>query len=410
MRRIVYLTAVPGQKTGTANYFDIFLAQCVLEGFAIEQLIVCDLAQGPLSDLELHGNKIIDYKSYAWKPDDIVVCFIANNEFHAFVLDFLVRCPKDAIIISVIHDPQIFMLSAAICAKGWFGLCHDDFVRFVRHEVVPNADRMVDLLKAQTIPEILKYTLCCQSVTLEKSNYIIVHSHYARLKLYLEHVDSVAMPPILVSSHPVREESAIRTQSEKFVVGCFGWIARSKRPRQVMTAFAEFVNTLPLDEQSCVELKFVGQLAEKSLSPIKIATSLKMTPLVRHLGYVPADVFRQEVASTNLILNLRYPSCGETSGTLFHAIEAGGRVILSDYQSFSEEPAVYHVSIDPDEEKNQIVDALKKEFRLWKIGANQKQDDMKALAKKSASLVCLDVISSLIKRSNNGDSHEIANR
>ena len=258
MRRIVYLTAVPGQKTGTANYFDIFLDQCVLEGFAIEQLIVCDLAQGPSSDPELHGTKIIDYKSYTWKPDDIVVCFSANNDFHAFVLDFLLRCPKDAIIISVIHDPQLFMLSSEICARGWFGLCHDDFVRFVRHEVGPGADRMVDLLKEKSIPEILKYTLCCQSVTLEKSKYSIVHSHYARLKLYLEHIDSVAPPPILVGGYPVREEPVIGTQSKKFVVGCFGWIARSKRPRQVMVAFAEFINTLPLDEQSCVELKFVG--------------------------------------------------------------------------------------------------------------------------------------------------------
>ena len=44
------------------------------------------------------------------------------------------------------------------------------------------------------------------------------------------------------------------------------------------------------------------------------------------------------MAATDLAVNLRYPSAGETSGTLIRAFESGKPVAVSDYAQFAEFP------------------------------------------------------------------------
>jgi hypothetical protein len=55
-------------------------------------------------------------------------------------------------------------------------------------------------------------------------------------------------------------------------------------------------------------------------------------------GYVPDEDFSSYYAAADRLVNLRYPSAGETSGTLIRALDAGKPVAVSDYAQFAEFP------------------------------------------------------------------------
>jgi SAM-dependent methyltransferase len=59
---------------------------------------------------------------------------------------------------------------------------------------------------------------------------------------------------------------------------------------------------------------------------------------VRLLGYVPTGDLEQYMATVDICLNLRYPTVGETSGTLQRALGLGRAVIVSDVGAFAELP------------------------------------------------------------------------
>ena len=55
-------------------------------------------------------------------------------------------------------------------------------------------------------------------------------------------------------------------------------------------------------------------------------------------GYVADDEFPSYYAAADRFVNLRYPTAGETSGTLIRALDAGKPVAVSDYAQFAELP------------------------------------------------------------------------
>jgi SAM-dependent methyltransferase len=59
---------------------------------------------------------------------------------------------------------------------------------------------------------------------------------------------------------------------------------------------------------------------------------------VRVLGYTPIERFVDYIAACDVILNLRYPTVGETSGSLQRALGLGRAVVVSDAGAFSELP------------------------------------------------------------------------
>jgi SAM-dependent methyltransferase len=59
---------------------------------------------------------------------------------------------------------------------------------------------------------------------------------------------------------------------------------------------------------------------------------------VRPLGFAPIEDFTGYLAACDVVLNLRYPTVGESSGTLLRALGLGKSVLVSDIGSFAEFP------------------------------------------------------------------------
>src|SRR5262249_33430269 len=59
---------------------------------------------------------------------------------------------------------------------------------------------------------------------------------------------------------------------------------------------------------------------------------------VRIAGYVPLEDFAGYIAACDVVLNLRYPTVGESSGSLLRALGLGKPVLVSDVGAFREFP------------------------------------------------------------------------
>ena len=80
--------------------------------------------------------------------------------------------------------------------------------------------------------------------------------------------------------------------------------------------------------------------------------SMELSSNVRILGFTPIDDFVGYLAACDIVLNLRYPTVGESSGTLLRALGLGKAVLVSEVGSFQEFPdeVCLKVPVGPGEE------------------------------------------------------------
>jgi glycosyltransferase involved in cell wall biosynthesis len=146
-----------------------------------------------------------------------------------------------------------------------------------------------------------------------RSRAVIVHNRWAADLLRSFGVAT----PIHVVPHPSRGPRPQPSPDRK-VAGVFGFLTSAKRGEVILDAMSRTRD---------VELLVVGEAA-----PNMDASRFQTT------GYVSDEDFDAYFARVDRIVNLRYPTAGETSGTLIRAFEAGKPVAVSDYAQFAEYP------------------------------------------------------------------------
>jgi hypothetical protein len=180
-----------------------------------------------------------------------------------------------------------------------------------------------------------------------KSRAVIVHNRWAADLLRSFGVST----PIHVVPHPSRGPRPQPSPSHK-VAGVFGFLTSAKRGEVILEAMAKTHD---------VELLVVGEAA-----PNIDASKFRTT------GYVPDEEFDAYFARVDRIVNLRYPTAGETSGTLIRAFEAGKPVAVSDYAQFAEYPDECVVKIPFGEgEAEALADFLMRDFDRDRIAKAQ---------------------------------------
>jgi len=158
-----------------------------------------------------------------------------------------------------------------------------------------------------------------------RSHAVIVHNAYSRDRLLSFGVTA----PIHVVPHPYIHETRAfpRPDSGKRVIGFFGFLTSAKRAEVVLEAFR-----IARARDSRLELLIVGESAPNIDLESLRGEGIAMT------GYVADEDFPRYYALADRFVNLRYPSAGETSGTLIRAFDAGKPVAVSDYAQFAEFP------------------------------------------------------------------------
>jgi SAM-dependent methyltransferase len=93
-----------------------------------------------------------------------------------------------------------------------------------------------------------------------------------------------------------------------------------------------------------------------------LLSSLGLNRNVQHIDYAPIEAFNGYLAACDGILNLRFPTVGETSGTLLRSLGMGKPILVSEIGAFAEYPddVCLKVPVDASEEEHifQYLDLL----------------------------------------------------
>ncbi len=119
--------------------------------------------------------------------------------------------------------------------------------------------------------------------------------------------------------------------SGEILIGCFGWVNGNKRPDILIQSFARLCGM-----NYKVRLVFFGE--DNTGETMGQARALGVEEYVKVTGYLEEAEYQAALELCDIVVNLRYPSMGEASGTLSQALKAGKPVIVSAVNQYLEYP------------------------------------------------------------------------
>jgi len=310
--RLAVLTPLPPARTGVAHY---------------ASMLIPALAKRA----EVHAFDSLDH--YRRADFDHVIYHLGNNPHHEFVYAEAMREPG----VIVLHDLVLHHLIVEMTlARGDI----DGYVSALRASHGEAGAAWARGRAAGLHSEMGNFLLPASIEIANRSESVIVHNHYARERLQSFGVTT----PIHVVPHPyVHAELPARIKREHRVIGFFGFLTSAKRAEVVLEAFR-----IARERDPRLELLIVGEPAPNIALPEGEG--------ITTTGYVADEDFPKYYAAADRLVNLRYPSAGETSGTLIRALDAGKPVAVSDYAQFAELPDEIAVKIPFDREVEALAD------------------------------------------------------
>lgn len=165
-----------------------------------------------------------------------------------------------------------------------------------------------------------------------KSAYQRATNDFSNDNSNIVHIPLV-VPPIAQQKNKIEDirfESDIPTDS--FVISTLGFISSTKRPLSILQAFKKYLSHNP-----SAYLIFVG--GTDYLGSIDIEAEIKKLGLenrVKVTNYVSMSDFYRYIEISDICLNLRFPSNGESSASLLRILSFGKPTIVTDIDSFSD--------------------------------------------------------------------------
>ena len=166
---------------------------------------------------------------------------------------------------------------------------------------------------------------------------VIVHSRYVETRVR----EAGFAGPVAVIPHgawlpPPQDRNGYRQRiglsEDTPLIGVFGHLKPYKRIAQSLRALERLVRVAP-----DAKMILVGE-PHAELNLDSLIRGLQLEPHVRVLGRTEIDDFTGYMAACDIVLNLRYPTVGENSGTLMRALGLGKPVLVSNTGSFCELP------------------------------------------------------------------------
>ena len=317
--KIALLTPLPPAKTGIAHY-----ASMLLPALARRADVTAVATAG--GDERDHGYRVISFADYRRGDFDAAVYQLGNNPFHEAIYREALAYPGIAVLHdAILHHLVVEMTLARGDAEGYveaMGRSHGEPGR-----------AWATARAAGLHGEIGNFLFPASVEVANRSRAVIVHNRYAAE--WLQRLGVTA--PLHVVPHPYVDEppagkrDAMRAKlgiaPGERVIGLFGFLTSAKRGEVVVEAFRRARSLRP-----ALRLLIVGEAAPN----IDVASIAGDGVILT--GYAADEEFAAYYEAADLLVNLRYPSAGESSGTMIRALAAGRPVAVSDYAQFAELP------------------------------------------------------------------------
>jgi glycosyltransferase involved in cell wall biosynthesis len=315
--KVAYYSPLPPSRSGIADYSTLLLPA-----------------------LREHVDVVVAEPDKRAPDADVALYHVGNDpDAHGWIVDALRKRPG----VVVLHEVVLHHLIAGITigrgnGRGYLDAMESELGVAGRLLGLGVLDNLLPLLW-ETQPE--RFPLVAP--VLEHAQGLIVHSDYvaqrARAAGYdgrLWHIPHPAWP-----MHAV--EPATDVQGAP-LIGCFGFLNMNKRIPELLEAFASLRRRVP-----GATLLLAGAAGERfDLTRRLERLGLADDGVVR-LDYMPEERMWSLMAACDVLVNLRFPTMGETSGSAIRAMSLGKPLVVSDVGWFSELPDDVALKVPVDE-------------------------------------------------------------
>jgi glycosyltransferase involved in cell wall biosynthesis len=322
--RLRVWTPLPPQRSGVADH-NLLLLPELAKRCEVTVVVDDDLASDPppLGPVTVTRRSELDQH-----PADVSIYHMGNHHgLHRRIHDQLVADPG----VVVLHDPSLV---------DFYRAFHEDSPDGFAAEVASNhgppleqlpevrvgAHWHLDRLKLQLVRRVVDPSLA-----------VVVHSAWARDVLRdqfpltpVHHVELAApVVPEPAGESPVRRRCGWRP--DDVVFGVLGGLWHHKRPELVVKIFAALHLLRPQ-----TRLLIAGRLEDADAVARMRAQMSKesIDDAVKVLTDVDDEEFTACISACDSVVDLRWPSAGETSATMMRAFGAGRPVIVSDLPQY----------------------------------------------------------------------------
>ena len=283
---------------------------------------------------------------------------MGNNRYHAGVLELAMRVPGVLTLHDVVLHHLLLDVTLGREEPSGFWDYKDRLTR--DHGWAGEAAALAKRWNAWGDAPI--FALPAHRALLRRQCGVLVHSEWAAAFLAEEDLGvRVKAIPMGVPLPPEADEAAglaLRAQlglpADRPVLGSFGFQTPIKRTVSAVRALAA-----PGLER--VHLLIVGQAAPV-MDLEGEALRAGVADRVHIMGFVPFEGFATAIAASDLCLNLRYPTAGETSASLLRVLAAGRPAIVSDYAQFADLPEDVALRVPLGDEEPAALAALLREL------------------------------------------------
>jgi glycosyltransferase involved in cell wall biosynthesis len=293
---------------------------------------------------------VLDPASFEARAEgyDALFHHLGNNPHNEYVFDAALRHPG----VAVFHD---FVLHHMLAGAMKDPQKRARYRQLVTTEYGEAGETLFRLASLRLVGDLEQFLFPLNGAVATTARAIVVHSQDVRDRLSAVAPDvPVTVIPHYAAKPPKAVEGINRAEARErlglppdgFLVGQFGFLTRQKQPVAVLGGFARFREHRP-DAQLLV----IGQnMAGRGL--MHLITDRGLEPSVRMVGHVDLERLYLYLKAVDVVVNLRYPTAGESSGTVARALSEGRPTIVSNLAAFAELPSdvVLKVEVDGDQE------------------------------------------------------------
>ena len=280
---------------------------------------------------------------------DAVLYHMGNHFLHGPIYEAALSVPGAV----VLHDAMLHHF-----ALGWFPK-----ERYIEEFVYNYGEWFRDFaeelwrMRALSASEERYFSYPILRRLVERSPTIIVHNPAARRTVEetaraagasteaVEIPHFVDLPELLDDTERNSVRRSLGISDEEVLVSCFGFLRPAKRLRSLLDA----VDAVSLPLRILLVGEFHSSDYEAALAP-RLAQSHVM-----RFPYVDEVEFQRLASITDISVNLRYPSAGETSGITMRMMALGKATIVTRGDETAAFPPDAVIRVDPDESETEML-------------------------------------------------------
>ncbi len=347
---MLYASPFPPVKSGISDY-----SVCLVKALSALFDITLYSDNYDIEDLRLagfpvlkHGVDLVDFNSFDYR-----VYNIGNQpEYHGYIYEAAVEHPG----MIILHDYMLYYLFVGhhqdknnLYSSLYSKIGYEEF-KTIKEAVKKDP---TDLLKQKD----LAAKLPLNKELLLSDNKIMVHSEYSRNKVletgYIEEdrikkINHLALIDKDEKESPINKKTLFekyKVPEDALIVASFGYIAETKLNKEVAEAVKNIAKT---GKKICYVMVGFGDYVDDELED----------GVVIKTGYTDLEEFNSFIDHSDIIVNLRNPSMGETSGAMLRILQLGKACITNNGGWFSEIPDECVVKIDVLNAKEEVEKAI----------------------------------------------------